>query len=107
MNGGEGWGEVALIIFSSKTRPRTPILFKSGFSKVTYNYFNYFGPWTADVHGPLLNLCVMNVITTALNDRPVKNPGPVRRDPMAAAPARPPGQTSSFQNFFGLQPKNP
>ena len=38
-------------------------------------YFNYFGPWTADVHHPLLKLPVMNVITTALNDRPVKKRG--------------------------------
>ena len=29
-------------------------------------YFNYFGPWTADVHHPLLKLRVMNVVMTAL-----------------------------------------
>jgi hypothetical protein len=50
-----------------------PILFISGFWKAAYKYFNYFGPWTAFVQGPLLNLCLMNVITTALNGRPVKN----------------------------------
>ena len=37
------------------------------------NILNNFGPWTAFVQGPLLKLRMMNVITTALNDRPVKN----------------------------------
>ena len=38
-----------------KTCSRARILFISDFSKVTYKYFKNFGPWTADVQGPLLN----------------------------------------------------
>jgi hypothetical protein len=58
---------------SPKNRHQAPILFISSFSKATYKYFNYFGPWTADVQGPLLNSCVMNVIKTVVRARPVKN----------------------------------
>jgi len=36
------------------------------------NILNYFGPWTADVQGPLLNSCVMKVVMTALAGRPGK-----------------------------------
>ena len=57
---------VELRSFSPKTRLRSPILFISNFGKAAYKYFKYFGPWTADVHGPLLKLCVMNVVMTAL-----------------------------------------
>jgi hypothetical protein len=56
-----------------KTGPRGLILFISGFSKAACKYFNYFGPWIADVQGPLLNSCVMNVIATTVTGRPVKN----------------------------------
>ena len=52
-------------------------------------FLNYFGPWTADVQGPLLNSCVMNVVMTALAARPVKNrcfPAPT-----TATLAAPPG----------------
>jgi len=62
-------------LFSPKTGHQAPVLFISGFSKAAYNYFNYFGPWTADVQGPLLNSCVMKVGMTALAARPVKSRG--------------------------------
>jgi hypothetical protein len=63
-----------------KISPKPPFLFISDFSTAAYNYFNYFGPWTADVQGPPLNSCVMNVIMTALKDRPVKKPARAPRD---------------------------
>ena len=37
------------------------------------NILKIFGPWTADVQGPRLNSCVMNVEMTALAGLPVKN----------------------------------
>ena len=43
------------------------------YPKPTKNILSNFGPWTAFVQGPLLKSRVMNVITTALNDGPVKN----------------------------------
>jgi hypothetical protein len=64
---------VKLAKLIQKIRHRTSILFISSFEKAAYKYFNYFGPWTADVHGPLLNSCVMNVIMTVAKARPVKN----------------------------------
>ena len=63
-------------------------------------YFNYFGPWTADVQGPLLNSCEMNVVMTTLAGRPVKN----RQLPRALPSAHPRAQTSSFSNFFTALP---
>ena len=52
---------VKLTKYLSKTRPWVPVL------------FIYPGPWTADVHHPRLNSCVMSVVTTALAACPVKN----------------------------------
>jgi len=57
------------------------------------NILKIFGPWTADVQGPRLNSCVMNVILTTLNDRPVTNRALNHRPP------RPAAQSSSFQYF--------
>ena len=42
-------------VWRGKTLPWAYFLFISGFSKAAYKYFNYFGPWTAFVQGPLLN----------------------------------------------------
>jgi hypothetical protein len=59
------------------TCPRTPpsVPASSDLSKPLKNIFTFFGPWTADVHHPLLMSLVMNVVMTALNDRPVKKRG--------------------------------
>jgi hypothetical protein len=85
----KSWGELIKIFI--KTRSPAPFLFISGFSKATYKYFNFFGPWTAFVQGPLLNSCVMNVIMTNINDHPVKNRMPIQRAHFARAPRLPSG----------------
>ena len=80
--------------------PLGSILFINNFGKAAYKYFNDFGPWTADVQGPLLNSHVMNVVMTALAPRPVWAPGlpcadatPFRPGPLtrrrSAAPVEP------------------
>jgi hypothetical protein len=113
---------------------KPPNLFISGFPKATYNYFYYFGPWTAFVQGPPLNSCVMNVITTTFTGRPVKNrrphsgPAPAalggaavlgcglpRRlaasaqslPATAEAQSQPLASTSSFAYFFAARPDSP
>jgi hypothetical protein len=85
------WGRSEF--FSTKTRPRTPKLFISGFPKAACKYFKNFGPWTADVQGPLINLCLMNVITTALKGRPARIPAPSGRvePPLVAQASSPAG----------------
>ena len=67
-------------------------------------FFKKMGPWTADVQGPLLNSCVMNVVLTTLAAHPVKNPGAARRAYLASPSARPLGQSSSFPNIFPALP---
>ena len=75
-----------------------PILFISGFSQAAYKYFNIFGPWTADVQGPLLNLCAMRVIMTASAARPVKTRSLLPKPGSAPIPGRRPHPTESW--FF-------
>jgi len=85
-----------------KTRHRTPVLFISGFSKAAYKYFNFFGPWTAFVQGPLINLCVMNVKMTVSADLPVNHrvPHPHARAPRSLRPAS--GKNLKFLELFSL-----
>ena len=77
---------LALANLLPKSHPRAFILFTSGFWKATCKFFNYFGPWTADVQGPLLNLSPMSM------DMPVSHgcPPPARAD-NPSCPAIPPG----------------
>ena len=95
---------VKLAKLIQKTRHRTSILFISSFEKAAYKYFNYFGPWTADVQGPPLNSCVMNVVKTDSKGRPVKNRTLPRRAPAPLAAPRPAALTSSFAYFFTIPP---
>ena len=53
---------LALANLLPKSHPRAFILFTSGFWKATCKFFNYFGPWTADVQDPLLNLSPMSMV---------------------------------------------
>ena len=78
---------------SPKTHPWLHILFISSLIKAAYKFFNYFAPWTAIVQGPLLNSCVMNVIMTIVNDRPVRGRTLPRRTllPLVAQASSPAG----------------
>ena len=67
---------LALANLLPKSHPRAFILFTSGFWNATCNYFNCFGPWTADVQGPLLNLSPMSMVMPASHG----NPPPARAD---------------------------
>jgi len=78
--------------FIAKTCRRAPILFISSLCKAAYNYFNFFGPWTADVQGPRLNLSSMKVKTTSIGGRPpVLLPVPGAARLFSSAPASGPG----------------
>ena len=72
-----------------KTPHLAPVLFISSFGKAVYKYFNNFGPWTADVQGPLLNSCLMNVVmtTSAAFPAPIRAPRRHARAAHAAGPA--------------------
>jgi hypothetical protein len=74
---------------SPKNHPWAPFLYTSIFTKAIYKYFNYFGPWTADVQGPPLNSPMMIVIMTILNDRPV--PTRAQPRPLVARASSPAG----------------
>ena len=90
--------------YSPKTRPRTPILFINNSSKATYKYFNYFGPWTADVQGPPLNSSMMIVIMTILNDRPVPTRALTGRAHCRHTPRPPAGANLKFRELFAAHP---
>jgi len=78
------------------------------------NILKIFGPWTADVQGPRLNSCVMNVILTTLNDRPVTNRalnhrpprppcGPIFKFPVLSSTFLPSRPWPSPKNHAGSQ----
>ena len=73
-----------IVVELKKSSQKPPNLVISSFGKATYNYFNYFGPWTAFVQGPPLNLSPMKVpIASFSGRRPVRERTFRRARPLA------------------------
>ena len=91
---------VELTNLSPKIRDQASFSFISGFSKATCKYFNYFGPWTADVQGPPPQLSPMSLALPSYNG----NPPPTRAATPPCPHAGPASRDGAFTSRLQRQP---